>query len=112
MLEALHQWIEERHLDAAAVLTSFKERSESSGKSKDRRELLLQVTRSSLTAVADQLQLDKTLDLKKWKAEVPDAITRSQDMIRVWRQGNADATRKRVAPTFHAIFESFQAGLA
>ena len=109
LMEGVQQSMEEKGLDVEGVLTSFQNKND-----KHRRELLL-VVRSGgafkdieeAQRIMEELQIgleiDVLLDLKVWDkkvdgvAELPqlDGFTR---VGRVWKQGNAKATRKQVAP--------------
>jgi len=90
------------------VLTTFRE----NGRGKHKREMLW-VVRSDETALAERLweglEAGKQLKLKRWElkklgdAAVPEATV--GPLVRVYKQGNVDATRKVIAPLARGIIE-------
>lgn len=102
-------WMVERDLSVLGVLTSF-----SKGKGKHRREMAWIVRGESLpdvdfTEVAKHLwsglESSEELKVKKHKKFKSTGLEQGQFQMRVYKQGNASATRKAIAPLLKNILE-------
>ncbi|GAA5983340.1 hypothetical protein JCM10908_000247 [Rhodotorula pacifica] len=126
LVDEVRQWMDERDLALAGVLTSYTHIKKSGATGSRRREVLL-VARASgeherqqqeaFDSVFAGLEKEQVLELEEWKARkeyrMDRGDTRDQagsgwERWRVWQQGNARATRKQVAPALrdlvHAAF--------
>lgn len=122
LVESLEAFSVEHGLHALGVLTSFRSLTGKVGKHK--REILLYFPQSTWAgveggedgretvwkAMVDGLEANETLDLKKWKdgeGLVDESVGwgGKERWGKVWRQGNADATRKVTAPVVKDILE-------
>lgn len=92
----VEEWMKERKLSMAGVLTSFNTVPTKEGKkAKHQRELLLFVDDARLASILDDVEKEPELKLEGWKGGKPDVLGKRW---RIWQQGNARATRKQVAP--------------
>ncbi|CED85193.1 Exopolyphosphatases and related proteins [Phaffia rhodozyma] len=128
VLQSLESFATTHQLDLLGVMTTFKSKNktkvkggESGGKekSKSRRELLLfaPTTEGGLELVwedlVSRLEQEDVLDLQPWKAvanaeegEGAGKVWGKKEATgRIWKQGNAGATRKTMAPVMKAILE-------
>ena len=114
--QATEQYMTERNLSVLGMLTSFKDDTKLNkhGKPKHRREQLYVVYEGEIEGLADVLfkglKHSKELDLKKrsladdYHTEVPSAFLEKYQ-VKVWKQGNTDASRKITAPLVKQIIE-------
>ncbi|KDQ07539.1 hypothetical protein BOTBODRAFT_607928 [Botryobasidium botryosum FD-172 SS1] len=100
---ALDAWAEERKLDVAGVLVTYRTEK----KNKKRRGIILWV-RPGEEALAKKLEKglekNKELDLDPMKGAM--GLAEAGRRVKVWDQLNTDATRKVVAPAIQAILEA------
>jgi exopolyphosphatase len=115
-------WADERHLDALGVLTSFRDPDHinKKGKPKHRREQMWLVRTSGDglgKLLFPSLEADAELELKhvEFDAFGVDGVEREGSFeegweVRVYKQKNADATRKVTAPVVKQIIEGNASG--
>ena len=117
LMAGIDQGMEEKGLDIEGVLTSFQNKND-----KHRRELLLVMReggalkdKSEVERVMRELQVglesDLVLDLKAWDKKIDGVFETPQldstsRVGMVWKQGNARATRKQVAPLLVSVVSS------
>jgi exopolyphosphatase len=105
-----------RNLAILGVLTGFHKKSKKkTGKGKHKREMAWFVRSSSdmdsvdLDVLSERLfsglEADKDLELKKHKHFIVDLGDRSDLRVRVYKQQNADISRKGIAPLLQRIME-------
>lgn len=107
-LQSLREFADEHKLDVLGVMTSFK-----SAKGKHKRELLMFVPagwEDVWGELVDGLEKESALDLKGWKETEAVGLDRAGAWGPggkgcVWKQANAEASRKTVAPVLKAILE-------
>lgn len=116
LVQEVRDWMDERDLALAGVLTSYTHIKKSGAAGSRRREILV-VARGAqadgslakLEQVFAGLEKDKVLELEEWKAKKTYGIDEGSntgqqgahdgwERWKVWQQGNARATRKQVAP--------------
>ena len=107
---AIHGWVEERNLIVLGILTSFRDDSKiGSTKGKGKREMLwfihegdAELTSRLWKGLEQSKELKvKSVDLRKYGGDgIPEGFA-----VRVYKQGNADATRKVTAPLVRSIIE-------
>jgi exopolyphosphatase len=123
---ALEAWARERKLDVVGVLNTFR----TENKHKHRRELLLLIGAAPETslsvkseenvnelveALAQGLESKPILELEKVKLKDELAAIKGVEgdeqkgIVKVWKQGNAKATRKIIGPIFREILEGVPA---
>lgn len=113
---ACEQYMTERKLSVLGILTSFLDdkKTNKHGKLKHRREQLFIVREGDVEELSDRLfkglKHSEELELKKrsladdYYTETPTAFSKTC-RVKVWEQGNADATRKVTAPLVKRIIE-------
>ncbi|BFZ64900.1 Exopolyphosphatase [Saitoella coloradoensis] len=99
---AIKEWSQERKLDVYALMASF------NVDGKHRRELVVYAANEKWSEIG-QLFKEKhgeEFDLKKWKGEkgVVDAV-KEDERAWPWRQKNAKASRKQIAPALRQTME-------
>lgn len=101
--KALDAWAEERKLDVAGILVTYRTEK----KNKKRRGIILWV-RKGEEALAKKLEKglekNKELDLDPVKGAM--GLAEAGRRVKVWDQLNTDATRKVIAPAILAILEA------
>lgn len=118
---ATKEWMGEKELSVLGILTSFRDESDlgKKGKPKHKREQLWVIRdgASGPTIDADSLAqklwvgLENSEELELEKKNLDKFGTSEQEAhsslrVRVYKQGNTDATRKTTAPLMKSIFES------
>lgn len=109
---ATDKYLEERHLSALGILTTFKGKK---GKGKHKRQMLWLVKEGE-TELRDRLwkglEASKELkvkvkELKKYHGPSGDSggAEKLTERVRIYKQGNAEATRKVTAPIVRTIIE-------
>ena len=110
------EYMTERNLSVLGMLTSFLDdkKTNKHGKPKHRREQLFVVREGDVEELSDRLfkglKHSEELDLKKrsladdYHTESPPAFS-GKYRIKVWEQGNTDATRKVTAPLVKRIIQ-------
>lgn len=99
-------WVKEKGLDMLGVLTSWKEEGKGSKKGKHRRETLWVVRKDEEVEerLWKRLEGSAELELKRKERVMEEAAGRDLKM-RLYEQGNGQATRKVIAPLVRAIVE-------
>ena len=105
-------WLNERGLDALGVLTSWKEERKGSKKGKHRREMVwvIRDDKELKGRLWKGLEGSKELELERRRKEgtkyIAGMVEEAGDLkIRVYEQGNSQATRKVTAPLVKTIIE-------
>lgn len=99
-------WIREKGLDVLGVLTSWKDKGKGRKKGKHRRETLWVVHKNEEVEgrLWKGLEGSAELELKRKERVMEEAAGRDLKM-RLYEQGNGQATRKVIAPLVRAIIE-------
>ncbi|KAF8634367.1 hypothetical protein AX15_000938 [Amanita polypyramis BW_CC] len=117
LLESSIDWMTTRNLSILGILTAFhKIKSKKGGKGKHMREMawFVRVPPSDSGVDLDTLsgklfsglKTSEDLALKKHKKFVIDIGDRQDLKVKVYKQGNADVTRKGIAPLLQSILET------
>lgn len=119
LMAAIDTYMTDNDLDVEGVLTTFKESKHDGGKAKGKREVILAVrtragqdlsrSKKIFDSLVRGMEYADVLELKPWggkKESVEEGVWESKEQGRyaaVWKQGNAGATRKQVAPLVKEI---------
>jgi exopolyphosphatase len=107
LIASVRNWAKKKSLAVAGVLTSFHNK-----KGHHRRQMLVLIMAENRAAIEEKLfnglEADETMGLKKFKGFLSKSDDKNEegDAVAVWKQGDAKASRKQIAPAFKAILDT------